>query len=181
MKVFKLILVFLVSIIVLVLVVALFVPREYRVERDVSIQATKADIFQFLRYLRNQEQFTVWAKMDPNMKREYRGTDGTVGFVSAWESENKNVGSGEQEIIGIIEGERIDYELRFFEPFETVGKAYFITEAIDSASTRVTWGFKGKSPYPWNVMLLVMNMDDMLGNDLEQGLENLKALMEKPQ
>ena len=51
--------------------------------------------------------------MDPDMKKTYRGTDGTVGFVSAWDSEKDDVGKGEQEIIKITDGERIDYELRF--------------------------------------------------------------------
>lgn len=35
------------------------------------------------------------------MKREFRGEDGTVGFVAAWDSENPDAGKGEQEIIGI--------------------------------------------------------------------------------
>jgi hypothetical protein len=33
--------------------------------------------------------------------------------------------------------------------------------------------------YPMNIMLLFMNMDEMLGKDLETGLVNLKAVMEK--
>ncbi len=35
--------------------------------------------------------------MDPNVKLIYTGTDGTVGFKSAWSSDVKNVGVGEQE------------------------------------------------------------------------------------
>jgi hypothetical protein len=33
-------------------------------------------------------------------------------------------------------------------------------------------------PYPMNTMLLFMNMDGMLGKDLEGGLTNLKAKLE---
>jgi hypothetical protein len=33
--------------------------------------------------------------MDPNAKMEYKGTDGTVGFISAWDSKIKYVGKGE--------------------------------------------------------------------------------------
>jgi hypothetical protein len=40
--------------------------------------------------------------MDPNMKKTYTGTDAEVGFISAWESTDKNVGVGEQEIKKII-------------------------------------------------------------------------------
>jgi hypothetical protein len=43
----------------------------------------------------------------------------------------------------------------------------------------VLWGFKGKMPYPMNLMLLCMNMDKMLGKDLGTGLQNLKSTLEK--
>jgi hypothetical protein len=33
--------------------------------------------------------------------------------------------------------------------------------------------------YPFNVMLLVYDMEKTLGKDLQQGLNNLKELMEK--
>jgi hypothetical protein len=34
-------------------------------------------------------------------------------------------------------------------------------------------------PYPMNLMLLFMDMDGMLGKDLQQGLDNLKGVLEK--
>jgi hypothetical protein len=34
-------------------------------------------------------------------------------------------------------------------------------------------------PYPFNLMLLFMNMDKMIGDDLSTGLTNLKTLLEK--
>jgi len=43
----------------------------------------------------------------------------------------------------------------------------------------VKWGFSGHMKYPFNFMLVVMNMDKMLGDDLTVGLTNLKGIMEK--
>jgi len=116
--------------------------------------------------------------MDPNMKKEFRGIDGTVGFVSAWESDNKNVGKGEQEIKKISEGKRIDFELRFIKPFAGVANAYLTTDSRSKNETIVNWGFDSKMKYPMNLMLLFMNMDKMIGNDFETGLKNLKAVLE---
>ena len=116
----------LIIIIVLALITALFVKKEYAVERSVSISRSNQDVFEYVKYLKNQDQFSVWAKIDPAMKKEYRGTDGTVGFVSAWDSKNKQAGKGEQEIIKITDGERIDYVLRFLEPMKATDNAYFI-------------------------------------------------------
>ncbi len=42
-----------------------------------------------------------------------------------WSSENEKVGAGEQEIIAIVEGERIDFELRFLAPFRSTDPTYY--------------------------------------------------------
>ena len=92
------------GLIVLLLILAVFLKKEYTVVREISISKPKLIVFDYLKQLKNQNNFSKWAMMDPNMKKEYKGTDGTVGFVSSWESEQKNVGKGEQEIKKIIEG-----------------------------------------------------------------------------
>ena len=53
------------------------------------------------------------------------------------------------------------------------------TEAVDGSSTKVTWVFESKMPYPFNVMRLFMNMDKAIGEDFSVGLNNLKAQLEK--
>lgn len=181
MQAVKIVALCLVCLTVALAVIGLFTPGEYEVVRQTVIQAPRDSVFAFLRMLKNQERFSAWADMDPAMERDYRGTDGTVGFVMAWRSQNEDLGSGEQEIIHIAEGERIDYELRFFEPFETTAKLYWLTEAVDSAATRVTWAFRGHLSFPRNLMLHVIDMNQKVGEDLERGLEKLKALMETHQ
>jgi len=113
------------------------------------------------------------------MKKEYRGIDGTPGFVSAWESNDKNVGKGEQKIKKIIEGDRIDYEIRFIKPFAGVANAYMKTTSVSNNRTMVAWGFDSKMKFPMNLMLLFVNMEKMIGKDFETGLLKLKNLMEK--
>ncbi len=132
-----------------------------------------------LKYLKNQDNFSVWAKIDPEMHQEFRGTDGTIGFVSAWDSQVKEAGSGEQEITGITEGERIDYVIRFFKPMKSTDNAFMSFKSENDSVTKITWCFYGKMKYPGNLMLLFMDMDAMLGKDLSGGLENLKSLLEK--
>jgi hypothetical protein len=179
MKALKIIGLVLVSILVLVLVTGLFVNGKYDVEREVTINKPKQEVFDYIKYLKNQNNFSVWAKIDPAMKTEFRGEDGTVGFVSAWDSEDPKAGKGEQKIIKINEGERIDYELHFIEPFESTDFAYLTTEAVNDSVTTVKWGFDGKMKYPMNLMLLFMDMEEMLAPDLQNGLENLKTLLEQ--
>lgn len=171
-----------VGIIFLLMVAALFIASfvadtEFATERSVVIDKPKAAVFEYVRYLENQYEYSVWGSIDPNLRKEFRGTDGTVGFVSAWEG-NEEAGSGEQEIIAISEGERIDYELRFFEPFESTALSYMETEEVDENRTRVTWGMSGSFSRPMNVILLFMDLDSAIGDDYERGLNNLKELLE---
>lgn len=168
----------LLSLIVLILLTALIVKKEYSVEREIAINQPKQIVFDYVKYLKNQNNFSVWAKIDPDMKVSFRGTDGTVGFVSAWESEVKEAGKGEQEIVKITGNERIDYVIRFLEPMKSTDNAYLQFKSVNDSTTSVKWGFYGKMPYPMNLMLLIMDMDAMLGKDLEGGLKNLKTLLE---
>lgn len=179
MKIVKKILLGLVILIAIPFIVALFVAKEYAVEREININKPKTEVFDYIKHLKNQDTYSKWNNIDPNMKKEYRGTDGEVGFVSAWDSDNEDVGAGEQEIKKITEGERIDFELRFLKPFEATEPAYMITEAVSDVETKVKWGFSGKMPYPMNIMMLFMNMEEMIGADLEEGLKNLKVVLEK--
>jgi len=179
MKALKIIGLSIVGIIILLLVTGLFVNGKYAVVREVTINKSKVEVFDYVKYLKNQSNYSVWAKIDPAMKTEFRGVDGTIGFVSAWDSKNPDAGKGEQKIIEIDEGNRIDYELHFIEPFESTDFAYMTTIAVNDSVTSVKWGFNGEMKYPMNLMMLTMNMEKMLAPDLENGLNNLKALLEK--
>lgn len=161
------------------LITAAFVKKDYAVERTIMIDKPVKEVFGFLKFLKNQDKFSVWARKDPNMKKTFKGTDAQPGFVSAWESQLKDVGKGEQEILKITEGERIDYELRFIEPFEAKDKAYIKTDAASKNVTQVVWGFAGQMNYPKNIMLLFIDMEKMLGGELYTGLQNLKQELEK--
>lgn len=166
------------GIIAAILITGLFVPKGMKTTREIVINKPNAEVFNYIKQLKNQDNYSKWGSMDPNMKKEYRGTDATVGFVSAWEG-NKKVGTGEQEITGIEEGKKLSTELRFVKPFKSVAQSSMTTEAIDENSTKVSWGFEGSMNYPMNVMKLFMNMEKAIGNDFSTGLGNLKTVLEK--
>lgn len=179
MRILKKILIGLTIVIAVSLILALFVKKDYAVERETIIDKPKSEVFEYIKHLKNQDNYSKWATIDPNMKKTYRGTDGTVGFVSAWESDNEDVGAGEQEIKKIIEGERVDFELRFFKPFEATEPAFMTTEVITENQTKVIWGFKGHMSYPMNLMMLFIDFEKIIGDDLQTGLNNLKNILEK--
>ena len=179
MKIVKKILLGIVALIVVLLVIGIFSRKDYRLHRDIIIAKPKQEVFDYVKMLKNETQYNVWAMKDPAAKIEYKGTDGTPGFIYYWNSQSDEVGEGEQEITKVIDGESVASDLRFVRPFE--GKAYtqVSTEATGSNQTKVTWFFQSSMAYPMNVMLLFMDMEGMLGKDLEKSLVNLKANLEK--
>jgi Polyketide cyclase / dehydrase and lipid transport len=178
MKIFKRILFFLLFVVAAALVVALFVSKDFNVEKEITINKPKQQVFDYVKYLKNQSNYSVWAKMDPNMKSTFTGTDGTVGFVNSWDG-NKDVGTGSQTITAITEGQSLETDLKFIKPWESTAKAYMTTSAVNDSTTKVIWGFKSKMAYPMNITKLFMNMDKMVGDDYQNGLNNLKAVLEK--
>ncbi len=166
------------GLIVLLLLAGLIISKDIKATREIVINKPLGEVFSYIKYLKNQQNYSKWASLDPSMKNEYRSTDGTVGFVNAWEG-NKKVGTGEQEITGIVEGKSLSTDLRFIKPFKSLAKAVMATEAAGENATKVSWGFESKMNYPMNVMKLFMNMEKAVGNDFSTGLQNLKTLMEK--
>ncbi|GLB49988.1 SRPBCC family protein [Neptunitalea lumnitzerae] len=155
-------------------------PKNYNVHRSIIVKTAREDVFEFLKYLKNQDLWSPWNKKDPAMKKTYKGTDGTVGFISAWEG-NKEVGAGEQEILMIVEGELVASKLRFFRPWKSQSDAYLRVEEV-TEGTKIIWGFAGKNKFPFSIFMLFMNMDKAVGRDFEEGLSNLKAILEnKPE
>jgi hypothetical protein len=177
MKILKRILIVIAILIAIPLIVALFTTNDYSVEREVVINKPKQDVFNYIKLLKNQPNYSKWAKDDPNAQMKYEGTDGAVGFVSSWDGTKS--GKGEQQITGIMEGSRMDLALHFIKPMEGRAKAYFTTDETTPGQTKVKWGMTGRMGYPLNFMLVVMPMDKMLGGELATGLTNLKAVLEK--
>lgn len=162
----------------LVLLLHLIGPKNYNVFRTVEISRPKSEVFTYLKSLKNMDDWSPWAKKDPNMEKKFTGEDGEVGAVSYWNG-NKEVGEGEQEIKKIIEGERIESELRFLKPFKSTSDCYIDLAELANGTTQVKWGFSGKNKFPMTIMSLFKNMDTMVGPDFEQGMASLKTVMEK--
>lgn len=173
MKILKGILIFIVALVAIVLIGAAFAPKEFSGKSEIVINKPQQEIYDHIKFLKNQEKYGTWHQMDPKMKTSYEGTDGTVGFAYKWSSENWMVGKGKQ-VITELDGSNMKSDL-FFD--ETMGpaKSVMSTEAQGADKTLVKWEVKGSSPYPWNFMNLFFNMD----KDFEEGLQNLKNQLEK--
>lgn len=172
--------VILVVIVVASIAVLSFVaPTDFRVQREVTINKQRGEIYSYVKYLKNQNEWGPWFKREPTMEQHFRGTDGSVGFVSHWNGKSDDVGEGEQEIKALVENERMDTEVRFKRPVESTANGTMSFEEAGEAQTTVKWALSGSMPRPFNIFMLAMDMDKELGKDLDEGLSSLKTIMEK--
>jgi hypothetical protein len=165
------------GIIVLLLTIALFMKKEHYAKREIVINAPSQKVFDFLRLLKNQEQFNKWATAGKETrKEEFKGTDGTVGFIYAW-SGDKSAGEGEKEIIKIVEGKVIESEIRFVKPFKTTARVIMQTEFISDTQTKVSMSNEGTLNYPLNIMIPLVEKN--FPKDMDESLRKLKSIIEK--
>jgi hypothetical protein len=148
-----------------------------KIEKSIEINRNSELVFDYLKLTKNQDNFSVWNMADPNSKKKYQGKDGTIGFIYSWDSSMKNVGAGEQEITGIEEGKSIDYEIRFSRPMQNTGKTKFQITSVGEESTSVAWSFDSPSKFPMSLLSPLFKI--MLGKDMQNGLKNLKGILEK--
>lgn len=178
MKIFKIILSGLLVLIVIVLITALFVRKEYIVTREVVIDRPIGSVFDFVKHIKNQDLYNKWVMTDPAMKKTFSGKDGTMGFRYDWDG-NDEAGQGEQEITDLVENKKVEISIHFIRPFEGNATNTITTDEINDNKTKVVSLFQSKVAYPMNFMLLLVDIDGVMGKDLELTLQNLKRHLEK--
>lgn len=177
MNVIKKFFVFFFALLVISLIVAIFLKKEYHVERTITIDKPVSEVFEYVRYLKNQDTYSYWAMIDPAIIKNYSNTDGNIGFTYQWKGNNE-VGAGEMKIANIVDNERIDYDIKYTEPHVSTGKSSLIFKP-EGDKTRVTWTMDGRLNYPMNIFLLIVDMDSSIGKKLNAGLVNLKMIMDQ--
>jgi effector-binding domain-containing protein len=176
MKALKILCIILLALVAVILILGLIAPKSYKVERTVSIEAPKSLVFRHIQYWKNWQAWSPWAEMDSTVKITLEGVDGTEGSAYGWMG--KKTGEGIMTNAGVKPAETLYYRMRFIKPWKSEADGYVGVAGADGG-TAVTWGFTGRTPYPWNAINLFMNMEKMLGGDFEKGLALLKDICEK--
>lgn len=171
-----------IGLIIVALIVALLIyaatrPDTFRLQRSITINAPPDRVFPFINDFHQWPLWSPWEKMDPNMRKTHSGATQGRGAVYEWDG-NKNVDTGQSEIVESVPPSTVKIKLDFFKPFEAHNTTEFTLDGRDG-STNVTWAMHGPQPYMMKVMSIIMNSDKTVGGQFETGLGNLKALAEK--
>jgi hypothetical protein len=124
----------------------------------------------------NWEAWSPWAKLDPGMKKTYEGAPAGTGAIFRW-SGNRQIGEGSTTIIESRPSELIRIKLEFLKPFKTTNTVEFTFKPAGD-QTVIAWSMLGKNNFIAKAVGLVMNCDKMVGGQFEQGLAQMKSVVE---
>lgn len=162
---------------IVLLIIAAFLPRESRITAEQIISVPINKVRNYVKLIKNQENYSVRVMADPNVKMTYTWEDGKVWFKSARESDIQNVWKWEQEITKIEEWKSYEVEIRFEQPFKGTNYANTSLESVSETQTKITNTFWWTTKRPMNLMSMLM--EKTLKKQIQQNLENLKAILEK--
>lgn len=151
-------------------------PSEFRVARSATISAPPAVVFAQVNNMHKWQDWSPWAKLDPNAKITYSGPDAGTGASYAWSGDDK-VGAGTMTIAESRPSDLVRFKLEFLKPFQASNVAEF-TFTPKGDQTEVTWSMSGHCNFLMKTVGLFMDCDKMVGPDFEKGLATLKSISE---
>ena len=161
-----------------IIVLGYYLKNDYVIVREIIINKPKQDVFNYIKLLRNQNEYSYYNRKDPQTVKSYEGIDGQVGFKYIWSSKINSIGSGTQTITKIIEGSALHCDIKFNKPLELHSKAEIGLESVGENQTKVTWTFTSHYKFPLNVIIYCVNLEKLIGTDIASSLITLKEKLE---
>jgi len=175
MKALKIIGIGITSIIALFLIVAIFLPSNFHVERSINIKSNKAKVYKAALNYDLRPQWDPWLSQDPAAEVKIEKTEDGPGSWYSWNGEI--IGSGKIMIKSIVLNKKILAKLEFYEPQQSKSDVIW-TFTEKEGNTKAIWAIEGTADYPIGRYLGIM-MDSFIGSDFEKGLNKFKTLVEK--
>ena len=174
MKLLLRILAGLAALVLLLVLVAFALPRQYKIERSLVMKAKPDAVLAQFADLKAWKNWGAWQERDPGMKTSYSNPSTGVGAWSQWESAKE--GNGKMTITSQT-ATKATYKLEF--PDMGMWSTGSMELVADTGGTKVVWidaGDLGMNPMSrWFGLFL----DGMIGPDFEKGLANMKKIVEK--
>ena len=161
-----------------VLVILLFAKKDYTFEKEISINAKSSEVYNFLKFLRNQSKFNHWYISNNDYTNDFTGEDGTTSAVFRWESDNYYLRSGTQTIKKMNYPETIQIDIATDGPYNITGAQFFHLNEQNGV-TNLTWKINVRFPFPYNIIILSDDFEKKLNNSIEISFQNLRKELEK--
>ncbi len=151
-------------------------PATFTVQRSATIAAPSAEVFAQVNDLAAWKEWSPWSKLDPNPKRTISTPSAGKRATFAW-SGNEAVGEGSLTITESRPNELVEIDQVFIRPFEGKARMSFLF-APEGDGTLVTWRMDGENGFFGKALCMIIDMDEVLGKNIAEGLANMKSLVE---
>jgi len=148
-------------------------PAKFVISRSALLPAPPDKVFEIVNDFHEWNDWSPWAKLDPNSKTTFDGAPSGVGAKFAWDGNNK-VGSGSMAIVESRPNESIKIDLTFTRPMQATNVTLF-TFKPETNGTRVTWTMSGANGFMGKLFSVLIDCDKMVGGQFEDGFQNMEA------
>lgn len=162
-----------VTLIVILGIISISLPRQIHIQRDIIINASAEATYEQLSDLRNWPRWLPGNHTNTDKMLSYAGP--SVGSSFHWTSERRSIGQGTVTIVSAEPPNKLVTDMEFEE--DDKAHSTFTLEETEEG-TKLTWHlekYMGDNPIRKFSGLLI---DSTIGEEFEDGLENIKKEVE---
>lgn len=164
--------IFILAVLAGVLIYLLRLPKNYQVQRSITIARPVDAVFEQVQDFRLWKAWSPWLLHD-NACVPTLVNPTEVGGSNAWDS--AKIGSGKTTHTVIVPKQSISQKLEFFKPFKSVSQIEW-TFKEGGGTTIVVWTMNASMPLPMRPFIPMMTR--MIGLDFELGLGLLRGVLD---
>ncbi|PWJ43284.1 SRPBCC family protein [Sediminitomix flava] len=160
-----------------VVLVGYIFPQKVHVEVAHTFKADKTLVYDQIHDFKNWNNWSPWYQIDPNAKYEFSDRSIGAGAWMKWESDNKNIGNGQIDIIEESLGHDLVFEISMPE-FDTKDRGEFILHE-DAEGITVVWSMESDfGMNPIRRIIGSMMVEPQLEKSFTDGLNNIESYLE---
>jgi hypothetical protein len=157
-------------------ILSLVAPKRISIRNAVFIQASKQQVFDQLRFMKNFPAWSPFRVQDPEQKYTVSGPDGEVGATFSWEGV-KEKSKGSQRVAKLKGTDEVLVECAITVPFQS-NPTFAYTLVEKDGGVEVVQQFDTEMPAPFNIFGLLLGLKGKISATNNQGLDLLKKVSE---
>jgi hypothetical protein len=149
---------------------------KFQYERSGMINAPADKIYPYLSNFKLGYTWNPYDQKDPNIKRNFKGTEGAVGSIMEFDG-NAEAGTGTLELLKAVPNESSEIRLVMTKPIHADNLIQYKL-IPEGTGTRFSWTMSGDGGFFGKLISVFIDCEKMVTKDFVVGIENLKKVVE---
>ena len=153
-----------------------FLPRRLKVLQSITIRADAVATYDKLQSFKQWESWAPWFQRDRFVEKQFEGAESGPGAVMTWKSQSE--GDGSIRVVSALIPQTVNMTVRLGDYGEA--ETWFELNDAGGGLTEVTWGFQTDFGQNMARRYFGLLFAGRVKRDLQEGLQNLKKVLEQP-